>query len=180
MLCLHRRRGFAGRLTDRRRKNLFPDRSRDIGRSRRCDRVICSGCREFAPKAVSHVHGATPRARPRLKTRGIAFGNGVPFLLSPRGEEGTHRISDGKVRGSNGSDVCFRKQCEAARPPHPPAPAARAPPSPRWGEGMSRLGSNAIALASRRAIDSDDVAGRVPARAGTKAIALDGDHRHRG
>src|SRR5258708_39309884 len=36
---------------------------------------------------------------------------------------------------------------KAARPPHPPAPAARAPPSPRWGEGMSRLRSNAIALA---------------------------------
>src|SRR5258708_7708642 len=35
---------------------------------------------------------------------------------------------------------------KAARPPHPPAPAARAPPSPRWGEGMSRLRSTAIAL----------------------------------
>src|SRR5258708_20401986 len=67
------------------------------------------------------------------KGRAIAFGNGVPFLLSPRGEEGTHRISDGKVRGSIGSDVCFRKQRESCASPSPSRAAARAPPSPRWG-----------------------------------------------
>src|SRR5260221_6310151 len=41
---------------------------------------------------------------------------------------------------------------KAARPPHPPAPAARVllsvcrRASPRWGEGISALRSNAIAL----------------------------------
>src|SRR5258708_34839485 len=35
---------------------------------------------------------------------------------------------------------------KAARPPRPPTAAARVPPSPRWGEGISALRSNAIAL----------------------------------
>src|SRR5258708_16123433 len=88
-----------------------------------------------------------PPPLPPLRGRAIAFGNDVPFFLSPRGEEGTQRVSDGKVRGSFRRRVCFRKQREICAPPSPShPPSARVPPSPRCGEGISQLPSDAHAL----------------------------------
>src|SRR5258708_21014295 len=81
-----------------------------------------------------------PSSPSPLAGRAIAFGNGVRFLLSPRGEEGTHRISDGKVRGSNGSDGCFRKQRESCASPSPPPPLTRGP-SPLPTSARNVLGS---------------------------------------
>src|SRR5260221_10776164 len=60
-----------------------------------------------------------PPPLPPLQGRAIAFGNDVPFFLSPRGEEGTQRVSDGKVRGSFRRRVCFRRQREICAPPSP-------------------------------------------------------------
>src|SRR5260370_24769974 len=56
---------------------------------------------------------------PPLAGWAIGFGKGVPFFLSPRGEEGAQRVSDGKVRGSFRRRVCFRKQREICAPPSP-------------------------------------------------------------
>src|SRR5258708_3583066 len=42
-----------------------------------------------------------------------------PFLLSPRGEEGTHCVSDGKERGSFRSLVYLRERLEIGAPPSP-------------------------------------------------------------
>src|SRR6266446_2638254 len=64
---------------------------------------------------LRHAHIAPPPQGGRA----IAFGKDVPFFLSPRGEEGTQRVSDGKVRGSFRRRICFRKQREICAPPSP-------------------------------------------------------------
>src|SRR5258708_12851478 len=84
------------------------------------------------PLILSVVEGSRPgsvlNSAPPLAGRAIAFGKDVPFLLSPRGEEGTQRVSDGKVRGSFRRRVCFRKQRESCAPPSPPHTSRAGPP----------------------------------------------------
>ena len=85
--------------------------------------------------ALGHAHISPPP----LRGRAIAFGNDVPFFLSPRGEEGTQRVSDGKVRGSFRRRGCFRKQRESGAPPSPSRACGAGPPE-RLSKGLSPMG----------------------------------------
>src|SRR6266446_8824625 len=88
---------------------------------------------------LRHAHIAPPPQGGRA----IAFGKDVPFFLSPRGEEGTQRVSDGKVRGSFRRRVCFRKQREICAPPSPSHACGAGPPE-RLSKGLSPLGRGDI------------------------------------
>src|SRR5260221_3717052 len=88
---------------------------------------------------LRHAHIAPPPQGGRA----IAFGNDVPFFLSPRGEEGTQRVSDGKVRGSFRRRVCFRKQRESCAPPSPSHACGAGPPE-RLSKGLSPMGRGDI------------------------------------
>src|SRR5258707_6263685 len=80
-----------------------------------------------------------PPPFPPPQGRAIAYGGKMYFLLSPRGEEGTHRLGDGKERGSFHRQFPSGDNTKAARPPHPPPPGARGPPPPPWeGGGAAR------------------------------------------
>src|SRR5260221_3448644 len=99
----------------------------------------------------------TPLPSLPLKGRAIAYGGNMYFLLSPRGEEGTHRLGDGKERGSFHRQFSSGDNTKAARPPHPPAPVARVllsdcrMASPRLGDGRSTSPPYASALARKGA-----------------------------
>src|SRR5258708_22942561 len=87
-----------------------------------------------------------------------------PPLPEGRGGDPSHQRWEGE--GEQRQRCLLQETTRKLRAPLPPAPAARAPPSPRWGEGMSRLRSNAIALAGegwgggdrRRATALDQIA----------------------
>src|SRR5258705_1751712 len=50
----------------------------------------------------------------------------------------------GRWGGASASAFVSGDNTKAARPPHPPTPAARVPPSPRWGEGIPTLPLHSI------------------------------------
>src|SRR5260221_14576715 len=66
-----------------------------------------------------------------------------PFLLSPRGEEGTHCVSDGKVRGNCRRRVCFRKQRESGASPPPSPSLGPGPPPPPLRRGATGASAEA-------------------------------------
>src|SRR5258707_8931231 len=80
---------------------------------------------------LRHAHIAPPPQGGRA----IAFGKDVPFFLAPGGEEGTQRVSDGKVRGSFRRRVCFRKQRESCAPPSPSRACGAGPSLSPMGRG---------------------------------------------
>src|SRR5258708_11474181 len=98
------------------------------------------------------MRAAPPPTLPPPQGRAIAYGGNMYFLLSPRGEEGTHRLGDGKERGSFRRQFSSGDDTKAARPPPPPAPVARVllrdcrRASPPWGAGGSTKSPYAIAL----------------------------------
>src|SRR5258708_10641366 len=83
------------------------------------------------------MRAAPPPTLPPPQGRAIAYGGNMYFLLSPRGEEGTHRLGDGKERGSFHRQFSSGDNTKAARPPPPPPPVARGPPPPPCGGGRS-------------------------------------------
>src|SRR5258708_10713177 len=99
------------------------------------------------PLILSVVEGSRPgsviNSTPAPVSRAIAFGKALPFPLPPRGEEGTQRVSDGKVRGSFRRRVCFRKQRESCAPPSPSHACGAGPPE-RLSKGLSPLGRGDI------------------------------------
>src|SRR5258708_6542316 len=114
------------------------------------------------PLILSVVEGSRPgsvlNSAPPPLSRAIAFGKDVPFLLSPRGEEGTQRVSDGKVRGSFRRRVCFRKQRESCAPPSPSHACGAGPPE-RLSKGLSPMGRGDIGASVK--FDSPAHEGRV-------------------
>src|SRR5260370_38045985 len=81
----------------------------------------------------------TPHPSLPLKGRAIAYGGNMYFLLSPRGEEGTHRLGDGKERGSFRRQFFFRRRHESGSSPSP-SPSCGAGPPERLSEGRLPVG----------------------------------------
>src|SRR5260370_33472796 len=81
----------------------------------------------------------------------MAFGNHVPFLLSPRGEEGTLlSLSKGRQRWEGEGELppprLLQETTRKLRAPLTLPRLRRGSLPPRWGAGISALRSNAIAL----------------------------------
>src|SRR5260221_14523866 len=92
----------------------------------------------------------TPLPSLPLKGRAIAYGGNMYFLLSPRGEEGTHRLGDGKERGGFRRQFFFRRRHESGSSPSPPRAcgAGPSPPPLRPGGAARRASKNLLTTPS--------------------------------